>query len=84
MKIGLQTKFSIIIFYSTPEGDIRVEGIYSDETFWLSQNRMSELFGVEVNTINYHIKEIFRSGEIQEVSNVRKIRKVQKEGAGIF
>ena len=81
MKNGLQTKFSDIIFYSTPEGDIRVEVIYNDETFWLSQKRMSELFGVEVNTINYHIKEIFRSGELQEVSTVRKIRIVQKEGA---
>jgi len=41
---------------------------------------MSELFGVEVNTINYHLKEIFKSGELQEVSTIRKIRIVQKEG----
>ena len=37
-----------------------------DETIWLSQKLMSELFDVEVNTINYHLKEIYKSGEIQE------------------
>ena len=76
----LQPKYSDIIFYSSPEGDVRVEVIFSDETFWLSQKRMSELFGVEVNTVNYHLKEIFRSGELQEISTIRKIRIVQKEG----
>lgn len=81
MENGLQAKSSDIIIYSTPEGDVRVEVIYNDETFWLSQKRMSELFGVEVNTINYHIKEIFRSGELKEVSTIRKIRIVQREGA---
>src|SRR4030066_1201331 len=80
MKNGLQTKFSDIIFYSTPEGDIRVEVIYSDETFWLSQKRMAELFGVEVHTINYHLKEIYASGELKEEATIRKIRIVQKEG----
>jgi hypothetical protein len=45
----------------------------------VKQKRMAELFGVEVNTINYHLKEIFKSGEIQEVSTIREIRIVQKE-----
>ncbi len=41
---------------------------------------MSELFGVEINTINYHLKEIFKSGELHENLTIRKIRTVQKEG----
>jgi hypothetical protein len=45
---------------------------------------MSELFSVEVNTINYHIKEIFKSGEFQEVSTIRKIRIVQRGGMWSF
>lgn len=72
---------SDIILYSTPEGNIRVEVYYEDETFWLSQKRIAELFGVEVNTINYHIKEIFKSGELKENSTIRKFRIVQKEGS---
>lgn len=41
---------------------------------------MSELLGVESNTITYHLKEIYKSGELHEDSTTRKIRVVQKEG----
>ena len=53
---------------------------YEDNTFWLTQKRMAELFGVEVNTINYHLKEIFNSGELTENSVVRKIRITAGDG----
>ncbi len=69
-----------IIFYSTANGQIHIEVFFQSETFWLSQKKMSELFGVEINTINYHLKEIFKSGELQEAATIRKIRIVQKEG----
>lgn len=48
-------EYSDIILYNTPEGNIRVEVVYGDETFWLTQKRMAELFGVEVHTINYNL-----------------------------
>lgn len=70
-----------IIFYSSPEGDIRIEVFFNDETFWLTQKRMSELFGVESHTITYHLKEIFKTGELEETATTRKIRVVQKEGS---
>ncbi len=69
-----------IIFYNTPQGNVRIEIIYNDDTFWLSQKRMSELFGVESNTITYHLKEIYKSAELVEDATTRKIRVVQKEG----
>jgi len=71
---------SDIIFYTTDTGEVKVEVLFSDETFWLNQKRMAELFGVEVNTINYHLKEIYTSGELNEEATIRKIRIVQKEG----
>ena len=71
---------SEVLLYTTPKGRVRVEVFYHSETFWLSQRRMAELFGVEVNTINYHCKEIFSSNELQEDPTIRKIRIVQKEG----
>jgi hypothetical protein len=69
-----------IILYSTPDGSVRVEVFFQDETFWLTQKQIAKLFGVEVNTISYHLKEIFRSGELFEEPTIRKIRIVQKEG----
>lgn len=69
-----------IILYTTPDGVARVEVFFQDETFWLSQRRLAELFAVEVNTINYHLKEIYKSGELKEEATIRKIRIVQTEG----
>lgn len=71
---------SDIIFYSSSDGNIRVEVFFLEETFWLNQKKMAELFGVESNTITYHLKEIYQSNELEESSTARKIRVVQKEG----
>ena len=69
-----------IILYSTPDGVAKIEVFYRDESFWLSQRRLAELFHVEVNTINYHLKEIYQSGELQERATIRNFRIVQNEG----
>ena len=71
---------SDIIFYTSPQGAVKVEVIFNDETFWLTQKRMSELFGVESHTITYHLKEIYSDAELKEDATARKIRVVQKEG----
>lgn len=54
--------------------------LYDNEDFWLTQKSMSKLFDVEVNTINYHLKEIFKSGELTEESVIRKIRITANDG----
>ena len=69
-----------ILFYETALEKSTIEVLYEEETFWLSQKKMAALFGVEVNTINYHLKEIFKSGELEENSTIRKFRRVQLEG----
>ena len=56
-----------------------MQAYVEDETLWLTQKAMAQLFDVEVNTINYHLKEIFSSKELEEATN-RKIRTVQPEG----
>jgi len=71
---------SEIILYSTPQGDIKIEVFLQDETVWLTQRAMGELFGVETNTINYHLKEIFKSKELEEQSVIRKIRITATDG----
>ena len=62
------------VLYSTKNGNVKLEIFLEEETLWLSQKMMAELFEVEVNTINYHIKEIFKSGELEEDSVIRKFR----------
>lgn len=69
-----------ILFYTGPDGDIRVEVFYHEESLWLTQKRMAELFGVEPHTITYHLQEIFKTGELEERATARKIRVVQQEG----
>ena len=72
---------SDIILYSSPDGNVRVEVIYSGETFWLTQKRMSELFGVEVPAISKHLANIYESGELLENSTISILETVQKEEA---
>lgn len=68
------------LLYNLPDNSGKVQAYVEDETLWLTQKAMAELFGVEVNTINYHLKEIFSTGELIESSTIRKIRTVQPEG----
>ena len=69
-----------IIIYQTENEDIKVDVYFEDETFWLSQKSMANLFNVEINTINYHLSQIYNSEELEEKSTIRKFRTVQKEG----
>lgn len=69
-----------IILYTTSTGDVKVEVRYEDDTFWLTQKKMAELFGVETHTVNYHLKEIFKSNELIEDSVIRKIRTTASDG----
>ena len=71
---------SQILFYANPDGSVKIDVYFQDETVWLTQKQMAELFGVEVSTVNYHLKEIFNSLELQENSTIRKIRIVKLEG----
>ena len=64
---------SKLLFYKTHQGETRIEVVFNSETFWLTQKRMAALYGVDVSTINYHLKEKFKSGELKELSVVRKI-----------
>jgi hypothetical protein len=57
-----------------------VEVLFQDENFWLSQKRMAELFGVNVRTVNEHLKNIYQSGELNPEGTIRKFRIVQNEG----
>lgn len=68
----------LIVYQSQNNCNISAEVLYD---FWLIQkSSLSKLLDVEVNTINYHLKEIFETHELEENRTIRKIRTVQKEG----
>ena len=65
---------------ATGDSDESIELRYEDENIWLTQKMMAALYGVEINTINEHIKKIYRDDELQEDATIRKFRIVQTEG----
>ncbi len=69
-----------LILYQSPAGTVRIEVLYEDETFWLNQKRIAELFGVDLRTISYHLNEIYESGELRPEATLRRIWRVQTEG----
>lgn len=66
--------------FTAQSGEKTIEARYEDETVWLTQKLMAELFDVETNTINYHLKEIFKSGELSERSVIRNYRITANDG----
>ena len=74
-----ETSKGEIVLYK-PDETIRLEVRMEDETVWLTQQQMAELFSVKENTITYHIQEIYNSEELIKEGTARKIRVVRKEG----
>ncbi|MEO8149571.1 MAG: virulence RhuM family protein [Bacteroidia bacterium] len=69
-----------LIFYSTPQGNVKVEVFYKGETFWLTQKAMATLFSVEVPGISKHLKNIFATDELAEISVVSKMETTAADG----
>ena len=70
-----------IILYTAPNGDVRVDVYIEDDTVWLTQKSMAELFDVVKSTISEHLANIFETGELDREATVRNFRTVQLEGS---
>ncbi len=68
------------LLYTAPTGEIRVDVLLQDESVWLTQKAIAELFGVVKSTVSEHLTNIYTTNELDETSTVRKIRTVQTEG----
>jgi len=75
----INNRNSQIILYQTESGQTKIEVRLQDETVWLTQKMMAELFQKDVRTINEHIKNIYQEGELHPDPAIRKFRIVQKE-----
>lgn len=69
-----------IILYQTADGRTRVECRFAEESLWLTQFLMAELFDVSVPTVNEHLRTIYDSGEVSPGATIRKFRIVRQEG----
>ena len=65
-----------IVLYSTPDGRVVVNALVKDETLWMTQAGMAELFGVTPQSITYHLKNIHQSGELDEAATCKEILQV--------
>ena len=68
------------ILYTAPSGEIRVDVLLQDESVWLTQKSIAELFGVVKSTISEHLTNIFETNELDKNATVRNFRTVQLEG----
>jgi hypothetical protein len=73
-------RFNDILLYTTAEGTVKIVVLFENETFWLSQKKMAELFGVQRPAITKHLKNIFESGELQEFSVSSKMEHTAEDG----
>lgn len=70
-----------IEIYQSEDGQTQIALKLEQDTLWLSQAQLAELFSKDVRTINEHIKNIFKSGELDRDTTIRKFRIVRKEGS---
>jgi len=64
--LTVQDEVTEFLLYTAPGGGVKVEVVLNNESIWLTQERMADLFGVDRTSISRHLKNIFESGELEE------------------
>jgi hypothetical protein len=70
-----------IIFYPTENSNVNINVTYHNESFWLTQKNIAQLFGVEVPAISKHLANIYESNELQKEATTSILETVQNEGS---
>ena len=71
---------SEMVLYTTADGKVKIDAVFQDESIWLTQAMMSELFSVNIPAISKHSSNIFKEGELQKQATISKMETVQMEG----
>jgi hypothetical protein len=77
---GIARREAEFLLYAAPDGAVKVRVLFRDETAWLTQKALAELFGVKVPAINKHLTNIFESKELSRSATISKMEIVQPEG----
>lgn len=78
---GEQENTGKILIYQNEKGDTKIDVYFEDDTIWMTQRSMAELYQVDVRTINEHISNILAEGELDEAATIRNFRIVRLEGS---
>ena len=70
-----------ILLYQTEDGRTRIECRFEDETIWLTQTQIAEVFQKDVRTVNEHLQNIYQEGELVSAATIRNFRIVRSEGS---
>ncbi len=79
-ELAIKDDLTEFLLYTSPSGGVKVEAFLHNENVWLAQKRIAELFGVDVRTISEHLQNIFKGGELEENSVIRKFRITADDG----
>ncbi len=79
-KLSIRDEMTEFLLYTAPDGQVKVEVFLHDETIWLPQKRIAELFGVGVSAISKHLDNIYESGELEKEATISILETVQQEG----
>ena len=77
----MDTNIGNILIYQNEKGDTKVDAYFNDDTIWMTQRSISELYQISKSSVSEHIKNIYLDRELDENSTVRKFRTVQTEGS---
>ena len=80
MSLSIRNSTAEFLIFTGQAGEDDIEVRYQDETIWLTQKLMAELFGVDIRTVSEHLKNIFDSGELETDSVIRKFRITASDG----
>lgn len=75
----LANQNNFFLLYTLPNGAVRVDVFIEDETVWLTQKSMGELFGVVKSTISEHLSNIYETNELTKEATVQKSQTMQKK-----
>ena len=81
MKNNLPDKQSNFLLYTGNDGKVNIEVFLKDETVWLTQKAIAELFGVNISAISKHLSNIFERGELPKQATLSILETVKKEGS---
>lgn len=70
-----------VLIYQTEKGDTKIDVYFSDDTVWMTQKTIAELYQTTPQNITLHIKNIYQDGELEEISTCKKYLQVQTEGS---
>ena len=80
-ELTINDRATEFLLYSTSSSEVKIEVLLNNETLWLTQKRMAELFNVGIPAVSKHLENIYEQGELDREATLSILETVQKEGS---